>query len=278
MTNRKDPNIDFVNLHSHTTFSTFDGLGYPEDHVEYIWENGCDAYTVTDHGHMNALPYQIEAVKQYRKDGKDIKPVYGVEAYVIPSLDNWQKLYDAKKTGKREEINATIIEDEDTKKDINNKLKERRHMVLLAQNQQGLENLFKLISDSYKEENFYYFPRIDYEMLEEYNEGIISTSSCLHPDMRVKTDIGRIKIRDLVKKIKNGKEIKAKSYNFAEERVEYKKISWGDKTREESRLLKVRLKNGEEIKLTPDHKVYTDSGWVEAGNLSEDMKILGVKK
>lgn len=177
--NRKQPDINFVNLHSHTTFSTFDGLGYPEDHVEYIWKNGCDAYTVTDHGHMNALPYQIEAVKKYRKEGKDIKPIYGVEAYVIPSLEDWRELYEAKKSGKKGEINATIVEDEDTKKDIKNKLKERRHMVLLAQNQQGLENLFKLISNSYKDENFYYFPRIDYDMLEEYNEGIISTSSCL---------------------------------------------------------------------------------------------------
>lgn len=176
---RKDPDIKFANLHSHTTFSMFDGLGYPEDHLEFIWENGMDHYTVTDHGTMAAMPYQIKAIQRFREDGKDVKPIYGVEAYVIPSLDEWRTLYKKKQEGAQEEINATIVEGEDTKKAIDNKLKERRHMLLLAQNLEGLHNIFKLVSDSYLEENFYYFPRMDYEMLDEHSEGVIATTSCL---------------------------------------------------------------------------------------------------
>ena len=55
----------------------------------------------------------------------------------------------------------------------------RRHLVLLAQNQTGLNNLFKLVSESYQPENFYRYPRIDYALLKKYNEGIIAASACL---------------------------------------------------------------------------------------------------
>jgi len=52
-------------------------------------------------------------------------------------------------------------------------------LVLLAMNQEGLNNLFKLISESYKAENFYRYPRVDYALLEKYGEGIIAASACL---------------------------------------------------------------------------------------------------
>ncbi len=58
-------------------------------------------------------------------------------------------------------------------------LRRRRHLVLLAQNQTGLNNLFKLVSESYKYENFYRYPRMDYKMLKEHSEGIIASSACL---------------------------------------------------------------------------------------------------
>ena len=58
-------------------------------------------------------------------------------------------------------------------------LNHRRHIVLIAQNQTGLSNIFKLISDSYKQENFYRYPRVDYEMLAKYSEGVIASSACL---------------------------------------------------------------------------------------------------
>ena len=66
-----------------------------------------------------------------------------------------------------------------SKKAIKSILNRRRHLVLLAQNQTGLENLFSLISESYEEESFYRYPRVDYKMLEKHSEGIIAASACL---------------------------------------------------------------------------------------------------
>ena len=52
---RKKSIIPFVNFHSHTTFSVFDGMGYPADHMNFVWDNGGDAMAITDHGNMNGL-------------------------------------------------------------------------------------------------------------------------------------------------------------------------------------------------------------------------------
>ena len=70
------------------------------------------------------------------------------------------------------------IEDEDRKLK-RNPLNDRRHLVMIAQNQTGLNNLFKLVSDSYQPENFYRYPRMDFEMLDKYNEGLIISTACL---------------------------------------------------------------------------------------------------
>ena len=79
-----------------------------------------------------------------------------------------------------DDVSGTTVEDENaSKRAVKNVLNRRRHLVLLAQNQQGLENLFKLVSESYKPENFYRYPRVDYKMLEKYGEGIIAASACL---------------------------------------------------------------------------------------------------
>ena len=56
---RTESNIPFVNLHGHTTFSIFDAIGYPQEHMDFAYENGMDALALTDHGNMNGLPYQI---------------------------------------------------------------------------------------------------------------------------------------------------------------------------------------------------------------------------
>ena len=58
-------------------------------------------------------------------------------------------------------------------------MNKRNHLILLAANQKGLNNIFKLISESYSERCFYRYPRIDYDLLRDHNDGIISTSACL---------------------------------------------------------------------------------------------------
>jgi DNA polymerase-3 subunit alpha len=185
---RKESKIKFVGLHAHSVAgSIFDGLGFPQDHMEFAYSNGSDALALTDHGNMNGLSYQVLHAKKMHKEGKDFKPIFGCEAYFIPSIEEWQEEYtktmeDKKKArqAKKNGASGATVEDEGASKGKSSDiLRRRRHLVLLAQNQTGLNNLFKLVSESYKDENFYRYPRMDYKLLKKYNEGIIASSACL---------------------------------------------------------------------------------------------------
>ena len=184
---RKDSNIKFVGLHAHSVAgSIFDAIGYPQDHMDFAYENGCDALALTDHGNMNGLAYQVLHAKKMQEAGKEFKPIFGCEAYFTPSIAEWHDAYnkameDKKRARsiKKDEQSGATVEDEGDSKKTQGILKRRRHLVLLAQNQTGLNNLFKLVSESYKAENFYRYPRIDYALLKKYNEGIIASSACL---------------------------------------------------------------------------------------------------
>ena len=183
MTERKNPKIKFVGLHAHSCFSVFDGLGYPNEHMDFAYENGMDALALTDHGSANGLSYQVLHAKKMKDQGKEFKPIFGVEAYFHPSIEEWKKQKEEieanKKTKSKEEITLTVEDEAESKKAEKNVLNKRRHLVLLAQNQTGLNNIFTLISNSYKGDNYYRYPRLDYELLEKYNEGIIASSACL---------------------------------------------------------------------------------------------------
>ena len=183
MTERKNPKIKFVGLHAHSCFSVFDGLGYPNEHMDFAWENGMDALALTDHGSANGLSYQVLHAKKMKDQGKEFKPIFGVEAYFHPSIEEWkeqkEEIEKNKKTKAKEEVTLTVEDEAASKKAEKNILNKRRHLVLLAQNQTGLNNIFTLISKSYKGDNYYRFPRLDYKLLEEYNEGIIASSACL---------------------------------------------------------------------------------------------------
>ena len=180
-------NIPFVGLHAHSVAgSIFDAMGYPPEHMEYAYSNGMDALALTDHGNMNGLSYQVLHAKKMKKEGKNFKPIFGVEAYFIPSLADWRVEYEKNKEGKKnkaaddEAVSGATVEDENaSKKEIKSLLNRRRHLILLAQNQQGLNNIFKLVSESYKTENYYRYPRMDFDMLEKYSEGVIALSACL---------------------------------------------------------------------------------------------------
>ena len=184
---RKEPSIPFVGLHAHSVAgSIFDAIGYPPEHMDFAYENGAQALALTDHGNMNGFSHQLLHIKKMKADGKEFKAIYGVEAYFIPSIKEWREEYDRIKADAKEarklknDVSGTSIEDEqESKKAIRSLLNHRRHMILIAQNQTGLSNIFKLISDSYKEENFYRYPRVDYEMLDKYSEGVIASSACL---------------------------------------------------------------------------------------------------
>jgi len=177
-------NIPFVGLHAHSVAgSVFDAIGYPSEHMDFAYENGSPALALTDHGNMNGLAHQVLHAKKMQSEGKDFKPIFGCEAYFIPSVQDWKEEYEkakAEKKLKKKSTSGVSVEDEEaSKKEVKNILNRRRHLILLAQNQTGLNNLFKLVSESYKDENFYRYPRVDYNMLKENSEGIIAASACL---------------------------------------------------------------------------------------------------
>ena len=137
---------DFVHLHMHTEYSLLDGANRIKDLVKKVKELDMKAVAITDHGNMFGV---IELYKECKANG--IKPIIGMEAYVAPRS--------------RLEKEGRI----DT---------EPNHLILLAMNNTGYKNLIKLCSIGYTE-GFYYKPRIDMEVLEKYNEGIIVLSACL---------------------------------------------------------------------------------------------------
>ncbi|HMQ95745.1 MAG TPA: DNA polymerase III subunit alpha [Candidatus Saccharibacteria bacterium] len=137
---------DFVHLHNHTHHSLLDGLTKIPDLVHHVKEMGMEACAITDHGTLSGA---IEFYKAAKDAG--IKPIIGIETYVA----------------------ARTIHDRDPSKD-----KARYHLILLAMNNTGYQNLMRL-STIANLEGFYYKPRIDHALLEQYNEGIIALSACL---------------------------------------------------------------------------------------------------
>jgi len=184
-----DKKIPFVGLHAHSVAgSIFDAIGYPDEHMDFCYENGGEALALTDHGNMNGFSHQFLHWQKMQAEGKEFKPIFGVEAYFLPSIEEWREDYNrikedaklAKSLAKQGDTSGATVEDEDaSKKAIKSVINRRRHLVLLAQNQTGLNNLFKLISESYHEENFYRYPRVDYRLLDKYSEGVIAASACL---------------------------------------------------------------------------------------------------
>ncbi|NOZ13807.1 MAG: DNA polymerase III subunit alpha [Acidobacteria bacterium] len=136
--------MTFVHLHNHTEYSLLDGLTNVKEMVHRAKELGMPAIAITDHGTMfGVAEFYLEA----RKAG--IKPILGCEVYVAQG----NRL--EKQKGAR-----------------------MNHLVLLARNNTGYRNLCKLVSEGYLS-GFYYKPRIDLELLEEYGEGLIGLTACL---------------------------------------------------------------------------------------------------
>lgn len=94
--NSKTP-TKFVGLHSHTTYSTYDAIGRPQDHIDFVLRNGGDALACTEHGNMNSFSHQYVHAEKLRKAGIPFKAIHGVEAYFVPSLSRWKELYEAQK-------------------------------------------------------------------------------------------------------------------------------------------------------------------------------------
>jgi len=137
---------DYVHLHNHTQYSLLDGLTRVGPLMEFTKQHGMEAVAMTDHGTLSgAIEFYKEAI------AAGVKPIIGLETYVA----------------------ARKHTDKDPQKD-----KARYHLILLAMNMTGYQNIMRL-STIANLEGFYYYPRIDRELLEQYNEGIIVLSGCM---------------------------------------------------------------------------------------------------
>ena len=137
----------FTHLHVHTEYSLLDGSSKIKELVARAKELGMDSLAITDHGVMYGV---IDFYKAAREVG--IKPIIGCEVYVAP--------------GSRFDRETVSGEDR------------YYHLILLAENHQGYQNLMKIVSKGFVD-GFYYKPRVDYELLSQYHEGLICLSACL---------------------------------------------------------------------------------------------------
>jgi DNA polymerase-3 subunit alpha len=137
----------FTHLHVHTEYSLLDGSNKIKECVKRVKELGMDSVAITDHGVMYGV---IDFYKAAREIG--IKPILGCEVYVAPG-----SRFDKEAAGGEERY---------------------YHLVLLAENNQGYSNLMKIVSRGFTE-GYYYKPRVDMEILQEFHEGIIALSACL---------------------------------------------------------------------------------------------------
>jgi DNA polymerase-3 subunit alpha len=142
--------IPFAHLHLHTFYSLLDGLSPPEEYVKKAAEQGCTGIAITDHGVMHGC---IEFYKACKKH--NIRPILGCELYIA-----FNKL-----TDKRHQIDN-----------------KRTHVTLLAETQEGYENLLKMTTIAHLE-GFYYKPRVDWDLLQKHSKGIIALSGCMHGDI-----------------------------------------------------------------------------------------------
>ena len=139
--------MNFTHLHVHTEYSLLDGSNKIHEYVARVKELGMNSAAITDHGVMFGCIDFYRAAK-----AAGIKPILGCEVYVAP--------------GSRFDREIGQAEDR------------YYHLVLLAENNHGYENLMKIVSKAFVD-GFYYKPRVDMELLQEYHEGIIALSACL---------------------------------------------------------------------------------------------------
>ena len=137
----------FTHLHVHTEYSLLDGSNKIKEYVKRVRELGMDSAAITDHGVMYGV---IDFYKAAKAEG--INPIIGCEVYVAPNAR-----FDKELTGGEDRY---------------------YHLVLLAENNTGYANLMKIVSRGFTE-GYYYKPRVDMEVLNEFHEGIIALSACL---------------------------------------------------------------------------------------------------
>jgi len=219
--------MSFTHLHVHSYYSLMDGLNSPKELCQAALDAGQTAIAITDHGTLSSHREMQIAAKEL-----GIKPILGVEAYISPT-DRFDR---SSKTDKS--------------------IQAYNHIILLAKNKKGLENI-NILQELAWNEGFYHKPRIDREVLKEYAEGIIVLSGCLNGLISKCIEKGelseaKIILKDFKKTFgedfyievqsHNPQEINSKLLELADE-LEIKAVATGDAhfAKEEDRILEEAL-------------------------------------
>jgi DNA polymerase-3 subunit alpha len=180
-------NKQFVNLHAHSLFSIGDSISSPDDMARKAKELGMNALALTDHGSLAGWIQFKDACKKY-----NIKPIFGIEAYFVDNVTDIytvnEKIHvlqdDLKLLNKVKTKEGKLIASKEQEKlfelqEHRNALKKYNHLILLAKNFEGVQNLTKIHNESVLD-GIYYKPRISWTTLERYaRNGIIATTACL---------------------------------------------------------------------------------------------------
>jgi DNA polymerase-3 subunit alpha len=245
--------MNFVHLHVHSYYSLMDGLNSPKELCQAALDAGQTAIAITDHGTLSSHRDMQIAAKE-----TGIKPILGVEAYISPT-DRFDR---SSKTDKS--------------------IQAYNHIILLAKNKKGLENI-NILQELAWNEGFYHKPRIDREILNEYSEGIIVLSGCLNGLMSKaieKGEFGEAKLllqgfkktfsEDFYVEVQshNPPEINAKLLELADE-LGIKSVATGDAhfAKEEDRILEEAL-----LILSTSPKIDKDSDFEMSRNIKDMME------
>ena len=186
--------MNYAGLHVHTHYSLFDGIATPQEYVDRAVALKMPAIAITDHGSLSGHREMYRAAKE-----AGIKPILGIEGYITKDRFDHED-----KKAKNDPLDLNY-----------------NHLIILAKNQQGLENLNKLNEIGWTE-GYYKKPRIDWEILAQYKEGLIVTSGCLSGFL--------------------AKAIEAENLAVAKEH-----IAWAKKTFGEDYYVEVMPHNGAEV-------------------------------
>ncbi len=183
----------FVHLHVHTEYSMLDGAARIDELFEAAARMGMPALATTDHG------YVFGAFEFWKKaQGTGVKPIIGVEAYLTPGTKRGDRSRVKFGDGGRDDVGGSGA---------------YTHMTLLARNNNGLHNLFRLASLA-SLEGFYFKPRIDAELLQTYAGGLIGTTGCVGGEVQTRLRFGQY--REALTAAADMRDIFGKDYYFAE--------------------------------------------------------------
>lgn len=167
------PDQSFVHLHNHTEYSMLDGAARISEMFETAAELGMPAISMTDHGYVFGAYEFWKKAQRY-----DVKPIIGLEAYVTPGTHRTDKTrvrYGDRDSNPRDDVSGGGA---------------YTHMTLLARNNNGMHNLFRLASLA-SMEGYYFKPRMDQELLETYGQGLIATTGCPSGEIQTRLRLGQ---------------------------------------------------------------------------------------